>query len=451
MTRVAMVAGTYRPECCGVAHYTERLRAALDAYGISSVVLTTREAAREAGDSGVRGVVGGWRAPDLPPLVRAVVRAEHEGADVIHIQHAAGTYNFKRALFFLPPLLRAAGVRAPLVTTVHEYGWWEWEPWGVPSRVTEMLKEWGQHYGWWDREDGFLLTGSDALLTTNTHAETAIVGRLPWLASRLRRVPLAANVDVAPVTRNRARDEARSRHGWPPDAEVLAYFGFLHPVKGIETLLEAHRELLKSRPKARLLLIGGVESLALCAEEAAWYRNKLRTLVEDLGLEGRVEMTGYLPEEEASRLLSGSDLGVLPFNEGVTLKSGALLTLFAHGLPVVATRPDPPDPALTDGGRLRLVDRRDAPGLAATLLGMLADEPERARLREAGRAYTRNLSWPTIAERHVEAYESVLAGRRNASGLGSVRQAGTPFASAFSRVENSTDSGTDRFPDSESG
>ena len=77
--RVAMVAGTYRPEHCGVAHYTERLRAALDAYGISSVVLTTREAAREAEDYRVRGVVRGWRAPDLPPLVRAVVRAEHEG------------------------------------------------------------------------------------------------------------------------------------------------------------------------------------------------------------------------------------------------------------------------------------------------------------------------------------------------------------------------------------
>jgi glycosyltransferase involved in cell wall biosynthesis len=176
-----------------------------------------------------------------------------------------------------------------------------------------------------------------------------------------------------------------------------------------------------------------VESLALCAEEAAWYRNKLQVLVRDLGLEGRVEMTGYLLEEEASRLLSGSDIGVLPFNEGVTLKSGALLTLFAHGLPVVATRPDPPEPTLIDGGRLRLVDRRDAPGLAITLLGLLADDPERARLGEAGRAYTRDLSWPKIAERHVEAYESVLARRQNASGSGSVRQVGTPPVSASRR------------------
>ncbi len=422
MTRVAMVAGTYRPERCGVAHYTERLRAALDGYGVSSVVLTTGEAAREAGGSDVRGVVGGWGVPDLPSLVRAVVLAEREGADVIHIQHAAGTYNFKRAVFFLPPLLRAAGVRAPLVTTVHEYGWWEWEPRGVPPKAVEALKVWGQCRGRWDREDGFLLTGSDALLTTNVHAETAIIGRLPWLAPRLRRVPLAANVDVAPTNRDEARDEARSRHGWPPDAEVLTYFGFLHPVKGIETLLEAHGEVLQSRPRARLLLVGGIESLALCADEAAWYRNKLRALIKERGLEGRVEMTGYLPEEDVSRLLSGADVGVLPFNEGVTLKSGALLTLFAHGLPVVATRPEPPEPVLTDGNLLRLVGRRDAPGLASALLGLLADEPGRVRLREAGHAYTRNLSWPAIAERHVEVYESVLEERRSARDSGLVRR-----------------------------
>ena len=133
-------------------------------------------------------------------------------------------------------------------------------------------------------------------------------------------------------------------------------------------------------------------------------------------------MTGYLPEEDVSRLLSGADVGVLPFNEGVTLKSGALLTLFAHGLPVVATRPEPPEPALTDGNLLRLVGRRDAPGLASALLGLLADAPGRARLGEAGRAYTRNLSWPTIAERHVEVYESVLEKRRSARNSAPVRR-----------------------------
>ncbi len=404
-----MVAGTYRPERCGVAHYTQRLRSALEERGVSSLVLTTGEAARALGDPSVRGVVRGWGFADLPALVRAVAGAARDvTADVIHIQHAAGTYGFKRALFFLPPLLRAAGVRAPLVTTVHEYAWWEWEPRFVPPKALEALKTWGQRRGVWDREDGFLLTRSDALITTNAHFADTITARLPGLAPHLYRAPLVANVDVVPVERAEARAEVRSRYGWPPEAPVIAYFGFLHPVKGLETLLEAFAEVLKDRPQARLLLIGGVESLALHEEEAAWYWNKLRALVMELGLDGVVEMTGYIPGEEASRLLSGADVGVLPFNHGVNLKSGALLTLFAHGLPVVATRSDPPEPELADGQLARLVERRDASGLASAILGLLDDAQERAWLGEAGCVYTRDLSWSAIAKRNLEVYEAVL-------------------------------------------
>ena len=411
MTQIVLVAGTYRPERCGVAHYVQRLRSALEERGVSSLVLTIEDAARASKDPNVRGVVRGWGPADLPALARAVSRTiRDERADVIHIQHAAGTYGFKRAVFFLPPLLRAAGVHAPLVTTVHEYDWWEWEPRFVPRRALEALKEWGQRRGLWDREDGFLLTGSDALLTTNAPIEVAVKTRLPWLAPRLHRVPLVANVDIAPIGRDEARVGARSRYGWPPDAEIIAFFGFLHPVKGLETLLSAFERVLESRPKARLLLMGGGESLALSGEEAAWYWDKLRALVEKLGLDGMVEMTGFVPEEEASRMLSGADVGVLPFNHGVTLKSGTLLALLAHGLPVVVTRPDPPEPELADGRLAQVVERRDAFGLASALSGLLADAGERARLGEAGRAYTQSLSWPAIAQRHIEVYETLLSG-----------------------------------------
>jgi glycosyltransferase involved in cell wall biosynthesis len=387
-----------------VAHYVQRLRSVLDERGVSSVVLTTKEAARASKDPRVKGVVRGWGPAYLPTLVRALRSVR---TDVIHIQHAAGTYGFKRAVFFLPPLLRAAGARAPLVTTVHEYDWWEWKPRFVPQTMLESLKEWGQRRGVWDREDGFLLTGSDALITTNAPIEATITERLPGLATRLHRAPLVANIDVAPADRSEARNEVRSRYGWPLKASVIAYFGFLHPVKGIENLLKAYKKVLEDHPRARLLLVGGAESLAL-GEEAAWYWNELHGLVSELGLNETVAMTGYVPEEEVSRLLSGADVGVLPFNHGVTLKSGTLLTLFAHGLPVVATRSDPPEPELADGRLVQLVERRDISGLAAALSGLLTNASQRARLVEAGHAYCRRLSWSVIAERHLEVYDAVL-------------------------------------------
>jgi hypothetical protein len=60
-----MIAGTYRPERCGVAHYVQRLRSALDERGVSSVVLTTKEAARASKDPRVKGMVRGWGAAYL--------------------------------------------------------------------------------------------------------------------------------------------------------------------------------------------------------------------------------------------------------------------------------------------------------------------------------------------------------------------------------------------------
>jgi glycosyltransferase involved in cell wall biosynthesis len=103
----------------------------------------------------------------------------------------------------------------------------------------------------------------------------------------------------------------------------------------------AFQQVLSVHPHARLLLVGGVESLALPAEQATKYWNKLHKLVADLNLDKIVHISGYLPADTASRYIAGSDFGVLPFNCGVTIKSGSLLTMLAHGLPVVATHHDP--------------------------------------------------------------------------------------------------------------
>ena len=130
MIRVALIAGPYRPDRCGMAQYTARLRASLSAFGIQTLVLTSRDAARLAADQEVWGVVRSWKPADLVPLARAVHATQ---ADILHIQHAAGTYGFRRAPFLLSLLLRATGWRGPIVTTVHEYGWWEWQPRAIPA------------------------------------------------------------------------------------------------------------------------------------------------------------------------------------------------------------------------------------------------------------------------------------------------------------------------------
>jgi hypothetical protein len=75
MTRIALIAGTYAPDRCGMAHYTDRLRTALSDQTIEPIVLTTIVAANEPT---VRGVVNDWHLRDLLALVRAVHRSDIE-------------------------------------------------------------------------------------------------------------------------------------------------------------------------------------------------------------------------------------------------------------------------------------------------------------------------------------------------------------------------------------
>lgn len=405
MPHLALIAGTYCPDRCGVADYTHRLRMALAERGCKSIVLSTRAAA--TADPSIIGVVEDWRLKDLLPLVRAVHQSQ---VNALHIQHAAGTYGFQRAIFLLPLLLRLSGWRAPIITTIHEYGWWEWQPRGIPSGWLEFLKQWGQRQGWWDREDGFLLTQSDALITTNPTAEAVILDRLPQLQSRLHHVPIATNVDIVSGDRAEVRAAARQgcqQYGWSSESQIIAFFGFLHPVKGLETLLPAFRQVLATHPAARLLLIGGVESLALRGEEAARYDQHLRQQIADLQLGSTVQMTGYLEPEQVSRCLIAADLGVLPFNHGVTLKSGSLLALFAHRLPVIATMATPPDPQLTDS-LVYPIPCRDVEQLTAALRALLSDPVRRNQYATAGERFSSTFAWDTIADAHCRIYDSLL-------------------------------------------
>ncbi len=411
MPHVTLIAGTYEPARCGVAHYTERLRCALHSVGMPSTVITTQTAAKAVQQPDVIGAVNDWSLLEMQALVRSLHTAQ---TDILHIQHAAGTYSFERAIFLLPLLLRLTGWHKPIVTTVHEYGWWEWQPAWIPSQLLEWLKVQGQRKGWWDREDGFLLTGSNAIITTNSQAETVIRQRLPAhgaaqkAVSHLYNIELAPNIEAISIDRAIARQSLRQMCNWPNDTTIIAFFGFLHPVKGLETLLTAFKSVIVARPNARLLLLGGVESLALVGEHAAQYWHTLHEQVAALGIDQVVQFTGYLSPELASKYLSGADIGVLPFNHGVTMKSGSLLALLTHGLPTVATASDPPDPKLTDASWLKLIPPRADDRLAIALTTLLDDPGLRHQMSDAGRKFVQTFEWNAIAKAHLHVYQSVL-------------------------------------------
>lgn len=405
MIDVTFIAGTYQPKQCGVAHYTAHLRQSLAQQGVKSVVFTTYPAAQVVAADDVYGIVKEWHLNHLFSLVGALHRSP---THLLHIQHAAGTYGFDRSIFLLPLLLKLTGWQAPIITTVHEYGWWEWQPQGIPPQWLEKLKTIGQQRGWWDREDGFLLTQSNAIITTNWQAEQVIYERLPDLKPKVYRIPIAANVEVISSKKAAARQAIRQQYGWSEETAIVIFFGFLHPVKGLETLLSAFDQVVARHPHGRLVLMGGVETLALPGEQATCYWQQLQDQIATLKLEKRVCLTGYLDQPAISSHLQAADIGVLPFNHGVTLKSGSLLAMLAHALPVIATRSSPPDPELDHSNSVRFISRKSVDSLVIALTELLSNTILRNTLSAAGYQLSQQFSWTSITKAHLDIYQKFL-------------------------------------------
>lgn len=396
MTRIAIIAGTYLPERCAVSDYTAHLSKNLREYCIESVVLTSYYAAEAAYDPNAIGVVHGWRLADLFALVQAVRASK---AEILHIQYSAQSYGFNRAILLLPLLLRMAGWRSPIVTTIHEYGCWEWQPQKIPSQLMEWLKLQGQHCNWWDREDGFLLTRSDAVITTKAETKTLIDKRLPKLKNRVFHIPISSNVEVAPIDDTKARQLLRQNCNWDEDSLVIAFFGCVHPGKGLETLLAAFKQISAIQPRARLLILGGFESLALSSEDAKKYLVQLQTFVSEKSLSQLVHFTGYLNAQTVSHYLTGADIGVLPCDRPLSLNS-TLLTLLDHGLPVVASHTQTSLPVRHS---VQLVPAGDITALASELLQLLNNPEQRVQLGN-GRVVFPNITWQSIAKAHLDVY-----------------------------------------------
>jgi colanic acid/amylovoran biosynthesis glycosyltransferase len=143
----------------------------------------------------------------------------------------------------------------------------------------------------------------------------------------------------------------------------------LIPKKGLATTLRAFAEFARDFPKATLSIAGVGPQLP-----------ELQTLAGSLGITGRVEFCGFLPQAELRALyarahffLHPSETGADGDQEGVP---NSMLEAMASGLPALATVHGGIPEALDYGNSGVLVPERDHTALARALLG-LAREPAR--------------------------------------------------------------------------
>jgi len=86
------------------------------------------------------------------------------------------------------------------------------------------------------------------------------------------------------------------------DITILS-LGRISPVKGYHTLIEAMPQIMTETPKAKLRIVGNVET-----QSERNYLNKLERMVKELGLRNRVSLHDGVPHSEVLNMYRDSDI-----------------------------------------------------------------------------------------------------------------------------------------------
>jgi len=170
----------------------------------------------------------------------------------------------------------------------------------------------------------------------------------------------------------------------------------LEPYRGYHVFMRALPALLRARPKARVLIVGG-DDVSYGARPdpakhgaAKWkdvFINEVRGQIADADWQ-RVHFLGNLPYEHFIGLLQLSTVHVYltyPF-----VLSWSLLEAMSAGCAIVASDTAPLREAIVDGQTGLLTDFFDAPALAQKVATLLADAAQRERLGQQARAFARD-------------------------------------------------------------
>ncbi len=204
------------------------------------------------------------------------------------------------------------------------------------------------------------------------------------------------------------RAEALALTGYDPCDRLLLFVGRMDPVKGLDTLIRAMREVVKREPSlldhACLCIVGGekVEDEIASDEEM----ERIDALRRGLGLGDFVRFVGMLSQAELPFWYNAAEVVIVPSR----YESFGMVALeaMACGTPVIASDVGGLATLVRDGRTGFLVPDGDPVALANKLVPLLALPEIHDTLGEHGVATAEAYGWPTITERVEALYESVM-------------------------------------------
>lgn len=243
-----------------------------------------------------------------------------------------------------------------------------------PPLLKGMKKKWLRHCHKIIAVSRF--TGSKLLIENNLDAEKIVV------------IPNALDPFILPKEKGFNKSEWRVRFGLQPDDVVLltlTRLSFSEIKKGYDRVMEALGQLAANNPKLKYVLAGKYDA----AE-----KNRIENLIQKYNLQGKVILTGFVPEEELPSLYQMANMYIMPSEKegfGITFIEAAF-----YGLLVIAGNKDGSAEALMDGRLGQLINPESVEEIQLAIQNILNDpnsyQPNSAMV-------TNNFSFPVYQQK----------------------------------------------------
>lgn len=197
--------------------------------------------------------------------------------------------------------------------------------------------------------------------------------------------------------------ECRRRLGLEEDAFYVGFVGSFSPWQGLETLIEAAKQVKgHGLSEIKYLLVGDGELEPI-----------LRRKVREDGLEGEMQFTGRVAYEEIVYYMNAFNVAVAPFTTKGSEALGSPLKIYEYlacGRPVLASRVDGVKEVIEEGRCGYLFESGDAKELAEKILQSYHERDSLAELGRNGRRLVEEkYNWRETARQVVDVLQEAIA------------------------------------------
>ncbi|MHB8846035.1 MAG: glycosyltransferase [Nitrospirota bacterium] len=361
--RILFITGSFPPMKCGVGDYTACLANALVNHKDVHVAILTGEMNSNNAHSvayEIFPVIKKWRINEFLKI-RSVIR--HWKPDIVHIQYPTQGYYGGGYLPFLLPLLLYVS-RIKVAQTWHEYYTTVLNPLllfkaVIPSTIVAVRPNYWEHL-------------------------TPIFRRI-IRKDRIAFIPNASSLPHISLS-IQERQDIRSRFA-SSERKLIAYFGFFYPFKGADMLFK-----IADPRHDHVVFIGPFD-------DKDPYHRSLRDRAMTGTWAGNATITGFLPPDEAARILAAADAVILPFRKGGGMWNTSLHGAALQGTFIITTSLE--QQGYDETANIYYARQDDL----ATMQEALIVYAGRRNSEENIRKFT---TWDDISNRHIHVYRSAL-------------------------------------------